>query len=146
MNLKRMFPLLFLSLLGCLQFKAAAQDTLASSLDGKSFDGELKLERGIFGWVRVKDSVVFSNGTFIWSSGVGGGYKPATYETREENGKLIFTVRSRREEGDYVDWEGVYDGESISELKGVWTLVENDFIHNLLFPQQVVLVFEQNSP
>ena len=120
----------------------AGEDPPATSLDGRSFKGKL-WATGLFRWIRAKDTIVFKEGTFAWTSGIDAGYKPAPYETTEENGSVIFTVRSVREEGDYVDWSGVYDGESLSNVTAVWTRVEKDFVHDLLLPSKMTFIFKQ---
>ncbi|MBC8259380.1 MAG: hypothetical protein H8E38_10210 [SAR324 cluster bacterium] len=93
-------------------------------LDGMSFQGELKVVNGFFTWISVDDTIVFEEGNFFWSSGVDGGYKPVPYKIELKNAKIIFTVHSGREEGDYVDWTGFYDGGSLDNVTAVWTRVE----------------------
>ena len=119
-----------------------AQNAQSLSLDGKSFSGELRVARGLFRWIRVEDSFSFENGMIVWESGLGGGYKQVPFETSYIDEKLMFKARFFREEGDFVDWTGVYDGESISEVKGIWTRVEDDFVHNLLLPAKVNFLFK----
>ena len=122
-----------------------AQNSQPLSLEGKSFSGELKVAKGLFRWIQVEDSFFFENGMIVWESGLGGGYKPVPFETSSIDENLMFKARFFREEGDFVDWTGVYDGESISEVKGVWTIVEDDFVHNLLLPEKVNFLFIEDD-
>lgn len=123
----------------------AAEDVLRASLQSKSFAGELRVASGLFSWIRVQDSITFEDGLFIWASGIDGGYEPVPYETEEVDGSLRITARSQRKEGDYVEWAGIYDGENLLSLTGIWNRVENDFVHNLLLPRKVNFIFRQDE-
>ena len=121
----------------------ADDDSLDLSLDGKSFEGKLKVEKGFFRWITVKETITFKDGNFFWASGERGGYQPTPYKAKEIVGSVVFTVRSSREEGDYIDWIGTYDGESLKNVTAVWTRIEKDFVHDLLLPQKVTFTFKQ---
>ncbi len=120
----------------------AANKLGATSLDGRSFEGRLRLT-GIYRWISGKDTLIFKKGTFSWAGGIADGYDPAHYRTTKENGNVIFTVRSKRDGGDYVDWSGVYDGHSLSNVRAVWTRKEKDFGHDLFLPPKVTFTFTQ---
>ena len=46
---------------------------------------------------------------------------------------------------DYVEWSGVYDGESLTDVTAVWTRKQGGgaWLHDLLLPEVVPFVFEQ---
>ena len=62
------------------------------------------------------------------------------------DGVLGFTSHGPGEGGTYVDWSGTYNGESVSNVKAIWTRTEeDDFIHDLFLPDVVTLVFKQEK-
>ena len=93
---------------------------------------------GLYRWLDGQVTLVFKERTFAWTAVAGPhGYQPTPYETTEEDGRVIFTVRAVREAGDSVDWRGVYDGVSLSNVTAVWTRTEKDFWHDLFLPATV---------
>ncbi|MBT8085895.1 MAG: hypothetical protein HKP32_03655 [Woeseia sp.] len=131
-------------------FSSGVGDAPATySLDGKTFYGKIRA-RGLLGLFAKKSVLRFEGQLFSWSSGED--FRPAAYETREENGKIIFTAHAVGNEGayanDYVDWRGEYDGESLSNVTAVWTRAQGggDWLHDLLLPQTVTFSFKPAKP
>ena len=118
----------------------------ANALDGKSFVGKIR-GTGLFSLIAIKSTLEFKQGTFTWTRGED--FKPAPYKTAAEDGKIIFTAHAVGKEGvyadDYVDWRGIYDGESLRDVRAVWTRKEGsgDWLHDLLLPEVVTFVFGQ---
>ena len=116
----------------------------AGPLDGRSFDGLLKA-KGLLELMRGRTSLDFEQGTLAWSAGED--FAPAPYETRRQDGLLVFTARaSGRPDGqypdDHVDWSGVYDGESVRDVEAVWTRGKGrSRLLDVLLPGVVCFVF-----
>ncbi len=113
--------------------------TNALKLEGKSFQGRIRAT-GIIGLFSVKGTLSFKDGLLVWS--VKGSGDSAPYETEEADGVLRFTSHVPEEGGSYIDWSGTYDGESVSNVKAIWTRAEEeDFIHDLFLPDVVTMLF-----
>ena len=95
----------------------AGNDSTSTTLDGKSFNGKIFWDKPLINWLRFKDTIEFKDGMISSTLSLKSGYKPASYNTKEENGNIIFTARAIRDEGDYFDWVGIFDGELLIDVK-----------------------------
>ncbi|KAA3604618.1 MAG: hypothetical protein DWQ06_04020 [Calditrichaeota bacterium] len=91
------------------------------SLDGKSFKGKIYWDKPIIRWLRFSDTIEFKDGMISSTLSLKGGYKITPYNTKKINGKIIFSARAMRDENDFFDWSGVFDGESLEDVKMEWT-------------------------
>ncbi|MBC8215347.1 MAG: hypothetical protein H8E64_02410 [Candidatus Marinimicrobia bacterium] len=112
----------------------AVNNAPLGSLDGKLFFGKIFWDIPLIRWVRFSDTIEFKDGMISSTLSVKSGYKPASYNTKEENGNIVFTARAAREKGDYFDWIGVFDGESLIDVKMTWT--EDGETRNYVFKQK----------
>ncbi len=108
------------------------------SLEGKSFPGSIRA-KGLIGLVSVKGTLSFNEGSLVWT--VDSTNDTAPYKLEEFDGSVKFTSRMPTQDGEYVDWSGVYDGKTLSDVTALWTRGKGDFIHDLLLPDVVTLVF-----
>ncbi len=127
----------------CLSFLAVAEEP-PISLDGKSFIGELKATNT---WLRigVKGSIHFEAGHFYWATEKNDDdIQTASYRLEPLGDHVIFTARVAEAENsqDFIDWQGQFDGQTVSEVKATWTRIEKDFIHDLMLPDQVIFQFK----
>lgn len=121
--------------------EAPASPGPALPLDGSAFQGVIRAS-GIYGLIGVEGTLSFSDGHLSWTVGEGKQeYQPAPYTLEERDGQLIFRARLPGETGDWVDWEGLYDGRMVRDVRAVWTRVPGDFVHDLLLPGQLTLRF-----
>ncbi len=109
-----------------------------NALDGKSFDGSIRA-KGVIGIVSVKGTLAFENGQLIWM--VNGSKDIAPYQVDHVEGELVFSAQAPAENGEFVNWSGTFDGETIHNVTAKWTRVEGDIIHDLFLPDVVTMVF-----
>ena len=96
------------------------------------------------GLFSVKGTLSFKDGLMIWSAR--GSHDTAPYEIETTDGVLRFTSHVPLGGGNYVDWSGTFDGESVSNVKAVWSRAEEeDFIHDLFLGDVVTLIFKQQN-
>ncbi len=117
------------------------------SLDGKSFVGKLKAKNT---WLRigVKGSIHFEAGQFYWTTGKKDqDIQTAPYQLHQSGSHVIFTARvpESLDSQDFVDWQGQYDGHTLSNVQAIWTRVEKDFIHDLMLPELVTFQFNSTQ-
>jgi len=111
------------------------------SLEGKSFKGSIKA-KGLIGLFSVKGTLAFEDGLLLWI--VEESKDSAPYDLKKVDSTIVFTARVPMQNDDYVDWKGVYDGESLSNVTAVWARFnEDDLIHDFFLPDVVTLVFKQ---
>ena len=113
------------------------------TIEGKSFHGHIRA-KGILGMVSVKGTLSFENGRLVWTARDQRDSAPYTVE--ELNGTVKFTAHVPLTGDTYVDWNGTYDGVSVSQVHVIWNRSEEqDFIHDLFLPDVVKLVFRQDK-
>ncbi|ABI65772.1 hypothetical protein Mmar10_1480 [Maricaulis maris MCS10] len=95
--------------------------------------------RGIFGFASVRGVLSLGDGMLSWV--VNDSRECGAYVLTSEEGQVRFSARYLIDNQEQVDWTGVIDGESVSDVRIVWTRVEGDFIHDLFLPEQVTLEF-----
>ncbi len=110
-------------------------------LDGNSFEGSIKA-KGIIGFISVKGTLSFINGNLNWI--VGEEIDSAPYKITKKNGTFHFTSNVINNDGDVVNWSGHYDGNTVTHVEAVWIREKGDFIHDLLLPNKVTLLFSPN--
>lgn len=126
---------------------AAVADTGAVSgadrLDGKSFHGSIRA-KGVLGLFSRDGTLAFEDGLVAWTVDADDDpdeYPPAAYSVSELNGSIVFEARMTAEDGGTVDWSGVYADQQLSDVQAVWIRAGGDFIHDLLLPDVVTMVF-----
>jgi hypothetical protein len=93
----------------------------ALSLDGKTFVGRMYWPVFPMNLLRYKDTIEFNDGIISSTLAEAGGYQPACYTVIEQDGVVRFTARSERAADDYFHWHGTYNGESLDDVRMVWT-------------------------
>lgn len=126
-----------------LTFSSPALAQAPASLDGLSAEGGIRA-RGLIGLVSVRGELSFSEGQLHWR--VGEDVDSSPYSATETDGVIAFTSAHRMENGEHVLWTGVYDGDAFSDVTALWTRVEGDFVHDLVLPGEVVMVFTPDAP
>ncbi|KAA3638043.1 MAG: hypothetical protein DWP95_13430 [Proteobacteria bacterium] len=115
----------------------------SSVIEGQSFPGKIKA-RGLLGIFSVKGTLSFSNGQLHWH--VKGTTDSGFYHLHQDNGIYRFTAHVINDDGTFVDWSGIYNGNSVQDVQAIWNRSkEQDFIHNLFLPDHVILIFKQNK-
>jgi len=107
-------------------------------LDGNSFNGTIKAD-GIYGLFGVQGTLSFENGFLFWT--VGDSVDKMQYSVTQINSVLQFSASATIENGENIEWVGIYDGNQLCEVKARWTRVKGDFIHDLLLPDILTLTF-----
>ena len=108
------------------------------TLENKSFSGSVRA-KGIIGLFKVDGRLSFENGFLIWSTG--DSKDIGEFEIHEHPKGIKFSATLSIENNEKVEWSGIYDGVSLYDVEAVWTRNEGDFIHDLLLPDVVTLVF-----
>jgi|GEM_PF-1097511 len=109
------------------------------NLDGKSFHGRIRA-KGLAGLFSAEGTLSFKGGHLIWS--VAETQESAPYQTTSVAKGIVFSARLAGESNTYIDWSGLYDGVSLTDVKAIWTRTEEeDFIHDLFLPDVVELRF-----
>lgn len=113
-------------------------------LDGRSFPGRIRAE-GSVGLVSVQGTLSFKEGRLIWAAK--DSKDSAPYQKKITDGQVRFTARVEQPSGATVDWSGAFDGDSVSNVKAVWTRAkDDDFFHDLFLPAVVTLIFKPDAP
>jgi hypothetical protein len=96
---------------------AFALHAAAAGLDGKTFQGQIRDDKGV---VRAKDVVTFKNGLFHSVNCARFGFDAAPYWTRVDGGVVHFLVESAHPENGTMLFKGAIRG-NIVEWSAVWT-------------------------
>lgn len=108
---------LVLCLVLLLGTEAQSRETGARSLDGRTFHGEIRDEKGI---VRYKDVLTFKDGQFQSEKCREFGFGDSPYWTRVEQGVVHFLVESANPSTGEMVFKGEVRGDQV-EWKGAWT-------------------------
>ncbi len=111
-------------------------------LEGRSFEGTVRA-KGILGLMSVKGTLSFLNGNLVWEAR--GEKDVGRYQVEVKDNELYFTAFLTIENDETVEWSGIFDGHSLHRVEAVWTRVEGDFVHDMLLPEQVILVFTSDN-
>ncbi len=107
-------------------------------LDGECYEGKIRAT-GFWGLFSVKGTLSFSDGALFWT--VKYTVDKCPYSIYETGSQTRFKSKMIFDSGDSVEWDGHYDGSMIHDVTAEWIRVEGDFIHDLLLPDVVTLVF-----
>jgi len=110
------------------------------TLDGNSFPGHVR-PSGILQFFEGKSTLIFKDGIFIPF-----GAEPIDtffYKMAVENEQLYFFAHGDvKYDGGYMEWEGLYDGTNIKDVKGYWHRGKDGTIfHDILLPEIVTWTF-----
>jgi len=86
--------------------------------------------------------LTFINGNLNWI--VDEEIDSAPYKITKQNDIFHFTSKVINNDGDIVNWRGSYDGNTVINVEAVWIRKKGDFIHDLLLPNKVTLLFSPN--
>lgn len=113
------------------------------SLEGHTFKGVIRTT-GLLGLFGVNGVLSFNGGLLIWQ--VDDQKESGQYQIKKSNNVLKFTCRVFEKNGTYVDWSGEFDGQSLSNVKAIWTRIdEDDFFHDLFLSDIVSFTFTQKN-
>ncbi|MDP2559774.1 hypothetical protein [Psychrobium sp. 1_MG-2023] len=127
-------------ILACLiSFSATAINMeQANTLEGKSFPGSIKAQ-GLIGFSGVKGTLSFNNGLLTWTALHG--RDSGVYQIKKHQQAHQFKASVIIENDEHIQWTGRYDGQSLYDVKAVWSRNTGDFIHDRLLPDVVTLIF-----
>ncbi len=110
------------------------------TLDGKIFEGHVR-PSGLLKFFEGKSSLSFQDGMLMPL-----GSEPRDtfyYKMAVENEQLYFFAHGDvKYDGGYMEWEGLYDGTNIKDVKGYWHRGNDGTIfHDILLPDIVTWTF-----
>lgn len=108
------------------------------SLEGRVFKGKIRAQ-GFLGLFKVAGTLSFQDNFLTWR--VDDEIDTGLYKITPKNGLIHFSAHVKMANGESVDWQGYFNGTSLMQVRAIWTRIEGDFIHDLILPPVVTMIF-----